>query len=294
MSTPWFLFSDAVVLRVSGKDARRYLNNRLSNDLRSAQPGESVSAAALTAQGRVEGLFTVFVEPGDLFYLVCDGGSRDEVTAALKRFIVADRVAVEDVSAQACFVHVSAAPDEARQLLAPCMPALLLAPKRRIAAQGSDCLAVGEAAARVAPQLEAACGEGLTPGEYRLRRTRLGVPSFPEEINGEIILTEAGMRDSVSFKKGCYVGQEVIERSDAIGKVPRTLELVRLLGEGEVPPGSPVVGAAGEAIGKSISSVADAENRSTFLFALLRTGKYGSAERVECAGRTGEIVPREA
>jgi folate-binding protein YgfZ len=294
MSAPWFLFNDAIVLRVSGKDARRYLNNRLSNDLRTLQPGESVSAAALTAQGRVEGLFTIFAQPDETFFLVCDGGPREEVTAALKRFIVADRVLVEDVSAQSSFVHLAASADDSKQILIECGQKLLLvAPKRRVAETGSDCLVVGDASREAPLQLEAKCGAGLAASDYRLRRMRKGIPSFPEEINGEILLTEAGMRESVSFAKGCYVGQEVIERSDAIGKVPRTLELVRLTGTAEVAPGTALLNATGEALGKAVSSVADPENSSTFLFALLRTGKYGSSERLECAGLAGEIVPRQ-
>lgn len=294
MSVPWFLFNDAIVLRVSGKDARRYLNNRLSNDLRTLQPGESTSAAALTAQGRVEGLFTIFAQPEDTFFLVCDGGQREEVTAALKRFIVADRVLVEDVSAQSSFVHLAVSADDAKHILAGGGQKLcLIAPKKRIAELGSDCLFVGDASREAPLQLEAQCGVSLTAADYRLRRMRNGIPSFPEEINGEIILTEAGMRESVSFTKGCYVGQEVIERSDAIGKVPRTLELVQLVGPAAVAPGTPLLNAAHEAIGKVVSSAVDTENSSTFLFALLRTGKYGNAERVECQGQTGDIVPRQ-
>lgn len=294
MRAPWFLFNDAIVLRVSGKDARRYLNNRLSNDLRTLQPGESTSAAALTAQGRVEGLFTIFAQPEETFFLVCDAGPREEVTAALKRFIVADRVIVEDLSGQSSFVHIATGIDDAKQILAGCgQKVLLRAPKRRVAETGSDCLVVGDASREALLRLESQCGGSLTPSDYRLRRMRMGIPAYPEEINGEVILTEAGMRDSVSFTKGCYVGQEVIERSDAIGKVPRTLELVQLHGAAEVIPGALLLNAAGETLGKVVSAVVDPENSSTFLFALLRTGKYRSAERVECQGQTGDIVPRQ-
>lgn len=294
MSIPWILFSDAIVLKASGKDARRYLNNRLSNNLQSLNPGGATRAAALTAQGRVEGLFTIFAQPADVFYLVCDGGSRDEVAAALKRFIVADRVVVEEISAQCVFVHIAAVSEEAQQLLSPCKAELqMISARPRVAQQGVDCLVVGEAASRISAQLEAACGEPLNSAEYKLRRLSMGFASFPEEINGDIILTEAGMRDSVSFTKGCYVGQEVIERSDARGKLPRSLELLRLSGQAEVPPGAPVLSATGEALGKTVSCAVDTVNRTTFLFALLRTGKYGSAERVECSGLAGQVLSRE-
>ena len=64
----WYLQPSPVVFKVTGKDARRYLNNRLSNDLRTATAGASLVAGALTPQGRVEGLYTVYVVSDDLFY----------------------------------------------------------------------------------------------------------------------------------------------------------------------------------------------------------------------------------
>lgn len=294
MSHPWHLFRSAIVLKVSGKDARRYLNSRLSNDLRSAQPGECVRAAALTAQGRVEALFAVFVQPSDTFYLACDGGPREDVAAALKRFIVADRVAVEDVSAHATFLHMACDPSDALSLLKGCGGELQqVGAIRRVSETGSDCLVLGASPERVSQDLSATCGEPLASDEYRLRRIKQGVPAFPDEVNSDTILTEAGLYDSVSFSKGCYVGQEVIERSDAIGKLPRTLELIRLAGSGRIEPGTSVENGSGEAIGKVVSSVVEAAETATFLFALLRSGKYGSAEPVRCAGLQGEIVPRQ-
>ena len=163
---------------------------------------------------------------------------------------------------------------------------------RRLSETGSDCLVLGVASERVSEELRARCGDPLSSDEYRLCRIKQGVPVFPDEANSDTILTEAGLYSAVSFSKGCYVGQEVIERSDAIGKLPRTLELIRLNGASSIEPGTSVVNGSGEAIGKVVSSAVDGAEGATFLFALLRSGKYGSAEPVECAGLTGAIVPR--
>ena len=289
MSAEWHLLPSPIVLQVSGKDARRYLNNRLSNDLRSLQPGESIRAAALSAQGRVEGLFTIWAQPNDLFFLVCDGGDRDAVRTALARFIVADRVTVDDISDRACVLHVVQGLDSIRPTIEALSPERLLsAPASRLSDAGTDCVVVGVARADVERQL----GAGMSPESYARERVRYGTPTFPEEINGDSILTEAGLYDAVSFSKGCYVGQEVIERSDAIGKLPRTLERIKLEGAASVEAGAPLTLAAGETIGKVVTAVSDTASKCTFLFALLRSGKYGNGDSVLCDGRRGEILPR--
>jgi len=106
LKSEWIVLSDAICFRVSGKDSRRYLHNRLSQDIRALMPGQSARAVALSAQGRVEGVFSVWCEGEGRFLLVCDGGDPRVVGSALKRFIVADRVVCDDISSQVSLVHV--------------------------------------------------------------------------------------------------------------------------------------------------------------------------------------------
>jgi folate-binding protein YgfZ len=128
----------------------------------------------------------------------------------------------------------------------------------------------------------------MTSTEYQLMRLQRGAPTFPDEINENVILTECGMRDAVSFTKGCYVGQEVIERSDAIGKVPRTLERIVISGV-QVTLGATITNAQGETIGKIVSSATDEASATTYAFALLRTGVYSADEQISSEGLHGYI-----
>jgi len=140
--------------------------------------------------------------------------------------------------------------------------------------------------------LRARLGEPLTEELYERLRIMHGEPAFPSEVNGDVILTETGLFDAVSFTKGCYVGQEVIERSDAIGKLPRSLERIRLGGHAEVAPDTEVLSAVGERLGKVLTCAQGRGGEPTFVFALLRTGKYGIGDLVTCAGAKGEILAR--
>jgi folate-binding protein YgfZ len=291
MSTPWRLFSAGAIFEVSGKDARRYLNNRLSNDIRSLQPEHSIVAAALTAQGRVEGLFTVFCLADNTFLLVADGGNRQALFASLGRFIVADRVSVQDVSSSTALLHIAAQDDDVQRvvdLLGPARSFHALA--SRISAMGTDIVVRDADLPALVEKLKALFGEALGDDEYDLLRSKHGYAAYPSEINSEIILTESKRSEAVSFSKGCYVGQEVIERSDAIGKVPRQLERIVVDSPGSIAAGDSIVGSDGAAIGKVVSVFPDAAAGRIFLFALLRTGKYAVGDTFRCGELTGSLI----
>lgn len=289
MSARWFHLSQAVVCRASGKDARRYLNNRLSNDLRSLSYPDTRLAAALTAQGKVQGLYTVFATPDDAFLLACDGGVRQSLFATLGKFIVADRVSLEDVSGSWIFTHVVTSEDDARALAHACgSENVYLRQSRRLGESGFDLLVPSQSIEETLRVIGERLGPPMSAAEYQLIRLRQGQPTFPDEINENVILTECRMRDAVSFTKGCYVGQEVIERSDAIGKVPRTLARIVLSGAGAVA-GATIVNARGETIGKIVSSVVDEASATIYAFALLRTGVYSVDEQISCEGMPGHI-----
>lgn len=289
MSARWYHLSQAIVCRASGKDARRYLNNRLSNDLRSLAYPDSVVAAALTAQGKTQGLYTVFATPEDGFLLACDGGVRQALFAALGKFIVADRVSLEDVSSAWILVHAIVSEEESRSIAHECGgEQIYMRASRRLGEAGFDLLLPTNSAEGSLAAITSKLGSPMTPSEYALQRLQRGQPVFPDEVNEGVILTECGMRDAVSFSKGCYVGQEVIERSDAIGKLPRTLE--RIVLEGALATQSvSVTNARGETIGKLVSALVDEKTSTTYGFAMLRSGACSDNESISCDGIQGYI-----
>lgn len=285
----WYLQTSPVVFKVTGKDARRYLNNRLSQDLRSVSAGASLVAGALTPQGRVEGLYTVYVQGDDLFYLASDGGDRQPLFAALGRYIVADRVSIIDCSSEALVGHVSghALPELGGDALC------LTHSRRRIGDEGEDFLIVSNAVAAARASLEKALGASLSTAAYDLKRFAEGFAQYPIEINDSMILTEGGLREAVSFQKGCYVGQEVIERSDALGKLPRHLERIVFDGSEPLPAQASVVDKESKPIGKIVSTIVDSANSKLCAFALLKNGAYVAHDQVQCEGRVGMVLSSE-
>lgn len=294
MSTPWIWLDNAVCFRVSGRDARRYLHNRLSQDIRALAPGRSALAAALSAQGRVEGLFSVFCEADDRFIVVCDGGDAEVLAGTLKRFLVADRVTVQEFSAEASVVHLGVDEGSASQcILAANLESVCCIPRTRISDDGVDLIVNSRDREMVTRTLTRECGERISSERYNYLRWVKGSAVFPDEINDQGMLLEYGLREAVSFTKGCYVGQEVVERSDAIGKVPRQLERIVLEGGTSVGIGSSISASSGEVLGKVVGEVLLANVDETYLFALIRVGKYKGNDPVVCADRRGIIVSRD-
>lgn len=66
----------------------------------------------------------------------------------------------------------------------------------------------------------------MTDEEYEIFRIENGIPEGPNELNEQINPKECNLEKFISYTKGCYIGQEVIARLDAQGKVPKKLVLI--------------------------------------------------------------------
>ena len=286
MISKWFPIDSAVTFKVSGKDSIRYLHNRLSNDIRALGVGASGLAAALSAQGRVEGLFSVSRIGESEFLLSSDGGDATKLSEIIRRFVVADRVTFEDITKDLAVVHIAVSRDD----LYPKLKDLGVVPlsimdRARLSSFGVD-IVINISDAAIVQQ---SFGEPLSKANYDLLRWEFGTPVYPSEVNDGGMLLEYGLRNAVSFTKGCYVGQEVVERSDAIGKLPRQIARIRLTGSDLLSGGESVVTLSGEALGKVVSVIPDPEQKGLLLFALLKSEKYKDGDAVIIAGRQGQV-----
>jgi folate-binding protein YgfZ len=248
-------------------------------------------AAALTAQGRVEGLFSVYCVAEADFILVCEGGERPDVISAFSRYIVADRVVVEDVTDAWVVCHVAEA-SRCTDHGSPVVREAIFLPRTRISPTGVD-LVIPRSSEQELYAALSTSGDELTAEQFALRRLKFGDPSFPAEVNTDVVLTECGLYDHVSFTKGCYVGQEVIERSDAIGKLPRKLQRIALGGVTAVTSGVQVTNSDGGEIGKVLTCLLDSDSSQALCFALLRNGRCSVGDTVKVGELSGMILGEE-
>ena len=205
MSEPFWVPTDREVVRVSGPDALSYLQGQVSQDLLPMAVGDRRWTFLLQPTGKVEVLARVERTADDTFVFDVDHGYGDELVARLNRLKIRVKVDVEAV------------------------------PWRVLRVVGGDDVIGPD------PAPPAGVREG-TAAELEVARVADGWPAMGTEIvPGETIPAETGVVTvAVDFRKGCYPGQELVERMDSRGATaPRSLRVLDVA-EG-VQPGDPIV-----------------------------------------------------
>ncbi len=243
--------SDHRIFVVTGRDRVDLLQRISSNDLKRLQPGLGHYNCFTTNKGRI--VDRVFVMAGDdSLMLRISPGRGDDVVRWIDTYTIIEDVKVADVSDQVRQVHLlgpraaelarAAAGESATSLVQNAFCAgigfgvdvTVVRTAGLLEHPGFLFLVAADRAAEFWTSLVAAGGAyGLRPigrAAFEAVRARFGVPGFGREITEDHHPLEAGLWDSVSFTKGCYVGQEVIARLRTYDKVMKHLCRLRLSG----------------------------------------------------------------
>jgi folate-binding protein YgfZ len=299
------------VIAVAGSDRTRWLNGMVSNDVASLEPGTSGSgcyATLLTPEGRIVADLQV-LHRGDVFWLDVAAPAVGAVIGRLERYIIADDVQLADRSADferlglegpgAVEIFSRAARRAPRLSPDACADVELAGVPVTIAAFGWS----GEAALQlfaptgsgvaVADVLREAGAElGLVESDFEvleILRIEAGVPRLGAELDDSVLPAEAGLDRAVSTRKGCYTGQEVVERLRSRGQVSH--RLVGLATAGEKPF---EVGAAVTAAGKRVGEVTSAclsPVAGAIALAFVRRAFAEPGAELQIAGRTARVAP---
>jgi hypothetical protein len=230
---------------VAGPDAGEFIQGQCTQDVRRLSAGGASWALWLTIKGRVVGESLVLRDEaaGEAVWWLWSAHTSGVVLKdRLEEFIIADDVAVDDEGAAGAWEQVTLAGEKAEAWLRAELGA---EPPREGAWAGlhGGYVFVGRRGqARVWEWVRPA-GKGATDGPEMeqlraedLVRARIaaGVPAIPGEFGAADLPQEAGLEAvAVSFTKGCYLGQEVMARLHAMGRVRR--RLLRVAGEGPAP-----------------------------------------------------------
>jgi len=255
---------DRGVVKVSGEDARNFLNGLVTTDVTPLAPGLGRFGALLTPQGKIVVDFLITEAPsghGGGFLLDCPRPLAQALADKLGFYKLRARVAVENLSDS---LGVIAAWDGDPGV----KPDLAYADPRE-PALGWRILAQQDLATKIADLI----GADLVDSEaYEAHRIAAGVPrggldftygdAFPHETNMDRL-------HGVDFDKGCYVGQEVVSRMQHRGTA-RT-RTVRVTLEGARPEAGTTVLAGDKSVGTMGSS--SGQNG----LALIRTDRVADA-----------------
>lgn len=196
------------VITVTGSDAKTFLHSQLSQDIASLQPGDVRMSLLLQPTGKVDSLLRVTCAAADRFVLDCDPGFGESTVARLSRFKI--RVNAE-IELQTQTWRAVRSTETA-----------VLSIDGAIPAWRQDGTAVDVFSPNMT--LPSTLREG-TEAEFAESRVRACWPVMGTDITTEMIPAETSVVDvAVSFTKGCYPGQELVERMDSRGSTaPRRL-----------------------------------------------------------------------
>jgi folate-binding protein YgfZ len=207
----FFDLSARIKLCVTGNDRLRFLNGQLTNDITRATSTNAIGACVLNVKGRLDA--HVFVSAvDDAFFLDSDPEVREKLQARLERYIIADDVQIENVTPQWSVFHVlsSSAPDlpETGRIVSA----------NRFRQPGWDIWVEAPEHDKIFEQISGAFSFCDDAG-VEVFRMEQGIPRWGRDLTEEINPVEANLEEScIDYKKGCYIGQEVISRMKMSGQ----------------------------------------------------------------------------
>jgi len=230
------------VIELKGRDRVAFLQGQLTNDIAKLTPGDGCRAAMLNSNAQI--LADVVVHAlEDRLLLSVDPRAAGKLLETLDKYLIAEKVVITDISDKTATITIDGggAPNALANLIGDI--ALPENPYGNVTAtiDGVDIL-VTRSGPRgfvnydlrlpgdIAPSIwEKLIGNGAKPvGEMALEivRVEAGDPAWGNELDPLLLFPEAELTESMSYTKGCYVGQEIIARIHARGHVNKGLRAI--------------------------------------------------------------------
>ena len=253
-------------LIVGGRDRVRWLNGMISNNVRDLPVGQGIYNFVVTPQGRIQADLYAY-NHGEYLVLETDHSQAENLLTLLRRYIIMDKVeiATDDKTA-----GIGVAGPQSSELLkrvglqlpelGPLQftestyrdsPATII---RGDLPEG-DSYEIWLDSAKMPQLSQDLVNHGGTPAglnAVELLRIACGIPAYGQDIRERDLPQETGQDRALNFVKGCYIGQEIVERIRARGAVHRKFTGFRI--DGSLPP----VGTKAQAGGKEIAEITSA------------------------------------
>jgi len=253
---------DRAFVRFTGTDGARWLNGMATNNVQQLQPGEGSYNFFLNAQGRIQGDGYIFHD-GESFLLETAADQCDKLLTLLDHFIIMDDVELTPtMDGQTGLTLIGPqAPKLLTQLGTPDPihlqyitwqgePVLLIAAHSPIVPR-YELWAAPETTAALEKSLLAASATACDAASLEALRILEGTPLYGKDIRNRDLPQETAQTRALHFTKGCYLGQEIVERIHSRGSVHRTLTGFTL--EGILPSGPTTLEAGGKPAGELTS-----------------------------------------
>jgi len=233
-----------------GADRVSFLHGQVTNDVKKLRVGEGCYAAITTAKGKMESDLNIFALADELL-LDFEPGLTGKIFQRLEKHIVADDVQIVDaaphygllsvqgpkaesaVHALGLFAEIPAKPLASVKVSDATLGEIYLVNYPRLGTSGFDLFVPNNSLGAVADKLIAAAkqigGRACGWQAFETARIEAGIPRFGADMDETNLPLECGIESrAVTYTKGCYIGQEVINRIHSVGHVNRELRCLRL------------------------------------------------------------------
>ena len=224
------------LIRVSGEDSQTFLQGQLTNDVRSVSENTHQLSGYCSPKGRLLCLFRLFMRDGD-YYLQLPRPLLDTTLKRLRMFVLRSKVTLDDLSSEQIRFALSGA--EAQQMLGKLLPELPAADDKSLTHNGITVLRLMGHTTRfmlcgpvesMQPLWQTLHEAGAHPAgnaAWRWLEIQSGQPAVVAETVEAFVpqMLNLQLINGVSFKKGCYTGQEVVARMQYLGKLKRRMYL---------------------------------------------------------------------
>jgi len=258
-SAAWLDLSARGKIRVTGEDRARLLHAMTTQDVQALTPGQGCYAFFLNAQGRILGDVNIFCRE-DSFLLDTEPETRQKLYDHIDRYIIADDVTLLDVTGEMSTIAIEGPQAAAvlERLGAP-LPEADYATRSwsgsivaRVSSTGARGYSIFMLPTKKAELIAALNIPEATREEARTVRIEHGKPRYGEEITERYLVQETAQLNAVSFSKGCYLGQEIVERVRSRAQIHRVLR--RLTIDATEPPPAGTKLKSGDADSAEIAS----------------------------------------
>ena len=255
-------------ISLTGGDRIRWLNGMVTNNIRDLVVDHGVYAFLLNPQGHILGDLYAY-NRGDSITLDTDSGQAEKILATFDHYIIMDDVEVTNLSEQLTALGITG--PKSREILSSAgfsVPEVQPLQLQSVMWQSVDCTLVrGEdsehlsheiwlAPDRVRQLWDAFVAAGATPAGFEaveLQRIVSGIPRYGLDIRERDLPQETEQARALNFNKGCYVGQEIVERIRSRGAVHRKFTGFLAEGAGPIAAGTKIVSGEKE-VGEITSS----------------------------------------
>ena len=298
------------LLEVTGPDRASWLNNLVTNTIKPLQPGEGNHAFALNVKGRILTELSMLVLP-EAIWIDLPEESAESTAAHLERYHITENLTLTNRSREfgrlvllgrgGFEVAVAMGVSQVQAMAQLGSTGVPLAGKHRLGVRNDSWGLPAFELFVEAPDL-AVCRERLlgigrpvglqtiSPAAMEVRRIEAGLPRWGAEITPEVLPAETGQLErAVSFQKGCYLGQEIVERMRSRGGLARKLMGLRLSSLDALAD-PPILLQSGAEVGR-LTSVCESPAFGPIALGMVKLAVTQPGSRLTCGGVEATVGP---